>query len=205
MIETKVISVNPGVKTFGEMSMSNMSLVRFSRSLSSPGRKVISPFRKTVNAILGINSHVNDQFSGKMMVMRLLFGSVLILLSVCELNGVRLFESGTSVHPLLLLGVGVSLTIGLLGRLVCLAGAGWIFYSVVTGVVAGSLPDLFNVMLALTMTVFGVLGPGRYCIDQFIRRSMYTLSRKYRSNRKKKSPRVTLYYRAYEMAGRNIG
>lgn len=200
MNQANVISVNPGVKTLGELHVSDHKIARISRTLAAP-RHIANPLRAVTNALLGINSRVNARFSGKMLLIRMIGGALLLFMGLPALAATGFDLTATGTEALIECGAGLLLILGLFCRMSSAAAAGWFGYSFYMSLMAG-LPDVGYAALSAVMLIFVVLGPGRFCIDQFIRRGVYALGRLRRSRNRRQHG---LDYRAYAMMDRRVG
>lgn len=196
MNEAQVISVNPGTKTLGELNISENKLSRISRRLTAPARNMVSPFKKIVDLLFGLNSKVNAQFSGKMMLLRLLFGSLLIASVLLPMHPDDILALDFGPHSIALIIFGVSMVFGFLSRLVSLGCAGWFGYRVYASIMVAN-PDITAVSLLMFAVMFWVLGPGLYSVDQMIRHILFTLSSKYRQRQIRNRMIKASGYRAY--------
>lgn len=199
MNQANVISVNPGKKTLGELHVNDRNISRISRTLAAP-RRMANPLRAVTNALLGINSRVNSRFSGKMMLIRLVCGTLFLLMGLPELLGTGFDLAAADTEVIIECCVGVSLIFGFLCRVSSVAAACWYGYAFYESFAFG-MPDLGYAILSAVMLIFAVFGPGLYCIDQFIRRGLYALGRMVR-RRTLRQPELN--YRAYEMMDRRV-
>lgn len=193
-----VISVNPGVKTLGELRINDRALGTIGRKLSLKRKKAVSPLKTAVNLALGLNSRVTSFFSGKMMLLRLIFGALFISMALVPMTPEAILSGSFDTVSAVECAVGVSVAFGLFARLASLFATGffgWIFYLSCEG---GNIEWMYAVITAVTLTVC-VLGPGMYCIDQFIRRCIYHMS-----SRRKEQKNDCMSYNAYLKVDRSF-
>ena len=112
MNEANVISVDPGVKTLGELCVNDHRLARISRKISGPGRKVAAPFRHIMNLLFGINRRVNSQLSGKMMILRLTCGTMFILMALLPMEMTDILAARFTADSIMLCAIGISMNVG---------------------------------------------------------------------------------------------
>ena len=122
MNEANVISVDPGVKTLGELCVNDHRLARISRKISGPGRKVAAPFRHIMNLLFGINRRVNSQLSGKMMILRLTCGTMFILMALLPMEMTDILAARFTADSIMLCAIGISMIFGLFSRITTLTG-----------------------------------------------------------------------------------
>lgn len=174
MNHAKVISVNPGLKTAGELNLSKFNLEGISRSISAPADKKAS-FKRRLDFFFGINAGVNSQFSSKMMAVRVM-GAVIL----CGLALMSLFGSSAAVLPhnaaVITLLFGVSLAFGLLTRMAAAICTLFFGISFVSALTAGSL-DLTILFLGSCSALFMIMGPGMYSTDLLLRRRIHKMYR----------------------------
>lgn len=200
MNEAHVISVDPGVKTLGEICVNNQRLARISRTLSAPGRRVVAPFRKIMNILFGINQKVNNQFSGKMMLLRFVCGVLFVASVLVPMDPASILDLQFGVESAMLVGVGISLVLGLFTRLTALAGAVVFGFQVYVALTAG-IVEAMPAAIMMLMLFFSVMGPGLYSVDSLMRKGLIKLSRTRARARKP----VAFDYRAYTIIDRRIG
>lgn len=195
MNNANVISVNPGIKTMGELNIEEINLSRISRTLSNPGQ-ANSTFKSILNATFGIDSNVTTHWSSKIAAIRILSGLILLSTGIVSLTGGQL---GLAEHTMSVISIvlGASLIMGLLTRLVS-AGA------LIAGIVvmaeslsAGTLNPA-SVTVALSGAVMGILGPGHYSVDQILRRGIFRLYRNRHRNDPERDPsKIAFDYSAF--------
>lgn len=174
MNNAKIISVNPGIKTLGELNINEINLSRLSRTISNPGQRS-SHVKDILNFVFGLNSKVNTQFSNKMLSIRILGGLLMTGLGMSAYLG----SSLTAMPQMLALTTGIfgiSLLSGCLTRVVSLltaaVGAFFIYQSIGAGVL-----DMSALLVAITAVFSVILGPGHYSVDMFLRRSLHRIYR----------------------------
>ena len=198
MNEAHVISVDPGVKTLGELRINEDRLAKISRTLTAPGRHVATPFEGLFNALFGINKRVNGQFSGKMLLLRVVCGSLLAGTALLPLAPADITSMNIPASALVMAFVGISMVFGFFSRLISLGGACWFGYSLYTSLMGG-IPDLTAGALAMVMMIFSVMGPGLYSLDRMMRRGLLRLCR-----RSRKTRGHGFDYRAYGVVDRRV-
>lgn len=174
MNNAKIISVNPGIKTLGELNINEINLARLSRTISRPGQSS-SYVKNILNFVFGLNSRVNTHFSSKMLALRVIAGTFMTGLGAMALIG-----SAAVAMPHLLAvaacALGISMLSGTFMRLVSVAVAITGAYSLYLSVTAGAA-DMTSVMVAMVACFGAVLGPGHYSADMYLRRSLHRIYR----------------------------
>ena len=203
MNQVNIISVDPGVKTMGELNMTEIKIGDISRRFSH-SRNSRPAYKKVLNFILGINSKVNDAFSCKMMLVRLLAGCLFIAFSIMpDITG-SIDLSSFGPVSVLSLALGITVILGILVRATCASGMlifGYLFYNSYMAGVA----DYHMLLLCCISTIIMILGPGRYCIDQFIRRGVSKLSSAARKRTRRKTEMdMAVSYKAYGSVDRRV-
>lgn len=174
MINAKVISVNPSVKTRGELNISSINIEPLTRSMSSASRQP-SGRKQTLNLLFGINSGLSSSFSTKMMSVRMIAGIVITAMSVMSISGQIAGALPASMSWVSLV-LGASILFGCFTRVISCIGAltfGIAFLSTLSTTGSG----LTLLTLAAASLIFMVLGPGKYSADLFIRHSLHRLYR----------------------------
>lgn len=200
MSKAQVISVNPGVKTIGELSRYDR-LARLSRAIAPTGVSHKSLFKKAVNMLFGLNKGVNTQLSGKLMLLRILCGGLMVSSVILPMAPADLFSFNIATESIVMIALGTSLLLGFLSRLTSYAGVAWFGYMLTLSLIEG-VPEVSYGALMLLMLVFSVLGPGLFSADQLLRKALFAIRRSARQ-RKQKDPTV-LDYRAFSQVERRI-
>ncbi len=200
MSKVQVISVNPGVKTIGELSRYNR-LARLSRAIAPTTAKHHSLFKRTVNLLFGLNKGVDTRLSGKLMLLRLLCGSLMVSSVAIPMISAEIFSFQMGIESMVMLTLGVSLMLGFLSRLTSYAGVAWFGYNLALSLIAG-VPEVSYGALMLLMLVFSVLGPGLFSADQLLRKALFAMRRSMRQRKRKDA--TVLDYRAFAQVERRI-
>lgn len=187
MKQAAIISVDPGVKTLGELNINEHRLAALSRSLTDTSSKSSSK-SAIPNLLFGINGRTSSDFSSKISMLRLVAG-IMIIASV-------ILPSATSFpasHTALLCALGLSVMFGVFTRIAGLASAAVLGSGVLASLSSGAL-DLTSACFASIALIFAVLGPGRYSCDFYLRNALRKLMAT-----KKQTPAAEseLDYRAY--------
>lgn len=160
MNDAKVISVNPCKKTAGEFNFSLKALESVSRSISNPSRKTEISCKRIVNLISGINSNTDKTFSKRLLIARLISGSVIFAMAF------------TGAFHVLFCIVGVSLLSGLCTRIISFSALISVAAATFCAPIAAPV-SLAGILLLVTLGAFSYYGPGRYSTDLFIRKSVF--------------------------------
>lgn len=203
MNEANVISVDPGVKTLGELCVNDHRLARISRKISGPGRKVAAPFRHIMNLLFGINRRVNSQLSGKMMILRLTCGTMFILMALLPMEMTDILAARFTADSIMLCAIGISMIFGLFSRITTLTGTVW-FGIALYNSMAVSEPDTMSAMLVMVTAIFSVLGPGLYSMDRYLRRALIILAQKSIKKGRRKNCKAGVTFRAYNDVDRRV-
>lgn len=202
MSNAKIISVDPGIKTLGELNINEINLTRLSRTISNPGRK--STFKNTLNMVFGINSRTDAGISSKMFGLRLIGGTLMTALGALSLSG-----SAMVALPHMLtvacLAFGISLLTGSFTRLISMATACIALFTAYTAFSAGSL-DTVSLMTAMLGIGACVIGPGHYSADSLMRRQIFRLYRNaHRYDPERNADNLMFDYNAFAAVERRIG
>lgn len=181
------------MKTIGELRVDDHRLATISRSLTAPGRKT-NHTKNFINFIFGINSKVTRQFSSKMLLMRFVCGALFLWVGLTPL-----LQGSVDMMSVTQTALGASIVLGLFTRLVSLTGICMFFWSSYATFMQTQTPEYTIVAIMVVLAFFAIMGPGRYCTDQFMRRGLIWLSRP-RKSRKIDS----MSYKAYEFADRAV-
>lgn len=200
MNDPRVISVNPGVKTLGELSTGfQPGIARISRCLSAPGTRNVSILKQSVNLLFGINRNIGTQVSGKLLFLRVL-AACAVLLGIAG-NMASAFSTPSAFLPILL---GSSVALGLLTRPVALCGVIFYGFATATSFTAGA-PDVSAASLTVLSAAVCVLGPGMFSADQILRRSIFrSMARVKKSRAARKNKGNNLRYDAYTRIERRL-
>lgn len=197
MNEAHVISVNPGAKTLGELRVNDNRLTKISRTIA-PHKIVSRPFKRMLNLLFGISSKVNRQFSGKILLLRIVCCCLLAATALIPLSESDLTILNIPPVAVAMVTAGLSIIFGFFTRLVSLTTACWLAYSMYLSILAGDADMTCGAMI-MVMLVFTVLGPGLYSIDRLLLKALLRLTRK---RKKKLNSRVD--YRAYGIVDRRV-
>lgn len=200
MNQTNVISVNPGVKTLGELNIGNSTIVRISRKLTRPGRVSASPFKAIVRFVFGVSRDRSGTFSTKMAMLRMSAAAITILAVLWQSGGL---EAAPTAPVLAMLAFGVSLALGLFTRLVAasaMAICGYMFYLSIMG----GTPDAMSAVSLVVSLMFALLGPGRYSADQLIVKGFTAIYRRSRARAARREKKAEFDYKAYHRVDRRV-
>lgn len=203
MNNANVISVNPGVKTMGELNMPKINLARISRKLTRPGNNT-PHFRKALHFALGIDSKTTSRFSGKMAIVRLITGCLFISFGIVPLIESGMNPGACEPIELLSLALGISVFFGFMTRIVTIAATGFFAYLFYTSMTVGE-PDMLYLLSGCISAIICVLGPGRYSLDQLMSRGLqgiHTRSRQSGSHRR--SMETSVGYNAFGSVDRRV-
>ncbi len=186
MADVKIISVNPGKKTPGALNFEFIG--RMARTCRPVGKVIKTERLKSVcNSIFGINRSVTNVGSIKLLTIRFFIAAFLIA------NGILGIHSGVKVSPvdisLFNIIAGSMIFLGFFARVASTAGIVIYTYAAVSHAVGlppvspspeGYGPDFLAISQALLFLFLAITGPGRYCIDQIIRRQILLIARRRR-------------------------
>ena len=205
MNQARVISINPGTKTAGELGgRCTARLARISRCITSPGRRTVSTFKRFVNLAFGLNRKVNAQLSGKLMFLRILGGTLMLLLVLAPMSPEMIFEFNLGADPLIICAFGVSMIFGFLSRPVSYASAAWFGWLLADSLATGS-PDVTYALLLMIAVVFCMLGPGMFSADQLIRNMIFKIRMAAAKKRGARRMSGRLNYNAYTDLEKRLG
>jgi len=160
-------------------------------------------FYKELNLLFGLNKGVNTQLSGKLLLLRVVCGALMVLTVLLPMTTNEIVSMQFSIRSMVMCLLGVSLLLGFLSRITSYAGVAWFGYNLVTSIMNGT-PDMACGALMLLMLVFSVLGPGMFSADQLIRKSVMAARRTARQNRGKVKHGANLDYRAFSQVEHRI-
>lgn len=203
MEKVQVISVNPGIKTIGELREGRFRLAEISRAIAPVRQSNSQSFKKAVDVVSGLNNNISSLFSAKMALLRVACASLFAFLLLAPVAGsVSMSELLTTEY----MSAGLlclSMLAGFLTRPLSYTGASWFGYGFVLSALAGS-PDVTQGALMLLSLIFAVLGPGLYSADQLIRRGLFSMHRKIHKRRKASMTRTELDYRAFSQIDQRV-
>lgn len=189
MADVNVISVNPGKKTLGALNLEFVE--KMARTCRPITMGIHSPRTKTIcNFIFGINKYVSSSWSSKLWLLRSVIAVYFISVGILAImSGAEGIHFGISVANIVMGGM---IFLGFLARIS--ATAGFLLYAsaAVTAALgyvwhlsSSEIPvfETETVMQALLMLVIAVAGPGRYSVDQLLRRFIFRKA-KYRALRR---------------------
>lgn len=200
MSKVQVISVNPGVKTMGELSIYNR-LARLSRAIAPTTVRHHSLFKRTINLLFGLNKGVGTRLSGKLMLLRLLCGGLMVSSVAIPMTSAEILSLQMGMESVIMFALGISLMLGFLSRLTSYTGVAWFGYNLALSLIQG-VPEVSYGALMLLMLVFSVLGPGLFSADQLLRKALFAMRRNMRQRRRKDA--TVLDYRAFAQVERRI-
>lgn len=203
MNNAKIISVDPGIKTLGELNINEINLSRLSRTISNPGASRTS-FKNVLNFIFGINSRNSQALSSKVLAFRIFAGSLFTALGAMALTG-----TGMAAVPELLSITccifGVSLMTGLLMRVLSACAVIVSLYCAYISFMSGAV-DSFSLLTAITAFTGCLFGPGLYSSDSFIRRALYGIYRNmHRYDPERNADNLQFDYNAFASVESRIG
>lgn len=205
MKEPIVISVNPGTKTIGDFNEEGRRYDKLSECLAATIAHK-SQMEDFINFFTGIDSKTSSTKSVKLAVSRIAVGILFLTGSIIYFNslpvavGVALFIAG------------ISLVFGFYQRICCLCVgvtfALFAFKGEFANINNSIISIIYGCAIPLTLTFLAILGPGKFSIDQLIRKFALRLHRKkirnmankYRRNtynRKGNDSELTLSYKSY--------
>ncbi|MDE7180708.1 MAG: hypothetical protein K2N88_05870 [Muribaculaceae bacterium] len=200
MNNANVISVNPGVKTLGELNINEINLARLSRTISNTGRST-SSFKKALDFTFGIGRTTASSMSSRLLAVRTVAGSLFSAFGTLSLAG-----SSMIALPHLLavssLVLGLSLLTGLCTRIASLAAAAMAFIASYSALMSGTL-DSTALLVAVSGVVFCVLGPGRYSADAYLRSGLHRIYRNmHRYDPERNADKLNFEYNAFSAVDR---
>ncbi len=158
-----IISINPIVKTIGQIHQESISresaIPRIVSNLSVTPR-----LKDTLNLLTGINTPAMSGASGRILLLRFISAAAIITVSAL------LFATGGEMLLSIPLAVlGISLLLGLMTRIISLTA---MIYFILAGV-QGMLPLEPCCIFGFSALIFMIMGPGIYSIDQCIRKAIW--------------------------------
>lgn len=209
----RVISVNPSQKTVGAIKsdlLQSELLATVARRCRPQEINIRSMRLKTlINLFFGINKNVNEAFSGKLLFSRCAVSVALI--------GFAAFTAFSTPISWIALGLGIAFLLGFQTRIIASAATISLLFASLAkiypeislinasafelymGKMASAIP-FSEIECLLTATIFAALsyfGPGRYSLDQIIRRSAFRAIKRSSIARKHRRAEQRLSYRAY--------
>lgn len=190
MIAANIISVNPSAPTEGSLHPDSATRQKG----FSLRKSVIHRHRKFhfANFVLGVSPATGIRQSLLQLLARAVLGASALWVAFSASDPI------VSVIGYILAGM---IVVGFLSRWASLTVAGFIGYSAVTALTAGTLLP-FESLLALCALCVGFSGSGKISLDYVIRCVLSAISRHRRRSRKLKS-RIPLTYEAYRYVARN--
>ncbi len=194
MTDVKVISVNPGKKTLG--AINSEFIARVARTCRPVSLAIHTPRFKTVwNAIFGISKTATTAGSTKLLLIRCLVAVLLITTGViCIMKETDIYPPAISVFNII---AGSMIFLGFFARIASLSGFALYAYIATVSIFKFhslvQVPEMLSgniapVALALTFLILAITGPGRYCIDQILRKNIFRICKRLtfrRAERKK--------------------
>lgn len=157
MNRAKVISVNPAQKTLGSMLEAGLAP-------GTLGRRILATTSATPRALpvaqflLGVGPKTGKSSSKKMLVIRLVVGSILIAVALFASTG------GMTFPAIVALAAGASTIIGFMTRPVNTAAAVIAARQAILAAVGGAL-DETAILSALLYATVAIAGPGLFSLD----------------------------------------
>lgn len=194
MEKVNVISVDPGIKTLGEINVSQFRLADISRSLSAPSRKT-DTLHELTDFILGTGISTR-RMSRRLACVRIILASLGVAVSIWE------YSCGQPELCIACAVLSCSMLLGFLLRPVCTLGVATVAICLCDGSFQTLSADIFGILSAASaFFCIAILGPGRYSAD-------YKLAKMIRGSRKseRKEPAETTEfdYRAYSVMDRRL-
>ncbi|MDE6006262.1 MAG: hypothetical protein K2G67_01755 [Muribaculaceae bacterium] len=174
MNNANVISVNPGIKTMGELNIDEITLSRISRTLSNPGQ-TSSTFKNILNGLFGINSMVTNRWSVKLASVRIIAGVIMLATGISSLTGM-VMSANSGMIGIAATILGASLILGLFSRILSIGAVGVSVVILAESLTAGTV-DQMALTMAMVGAIMAIVGPGHYSLDQILRRSLFKLYR----------------------------
>lgn len=205
MSNERIISVNPAKATLGASNREMLERIARGCRASAP-RLEGDGMKALVDFIFGINKNVSSVWSGKLIAIRCIVGAM--LLASALISGID-FQYFTFSNVQLV--VGVMILAGFFDRMAAITGvAFYILFFIwdspvmmaTDGVqVASTLLHSPDALFAMLLVFCAIIGPGRYSIDQLIRRSIINGTKRRKeaktASRKAKEAEIRLSYKAY--------
>lgn len=199
--DINVISVNPAKKSLGALHPELLG--RMMKSCRIP-KKIVSAsgFSPIVNFIFGINKSVTTGWSGKLFVIRLLVSAYLIFNGIGSAPDFSAFNiAGVQII------LGGMLFLGLFARIASIASAGIFGWNAISFLAsapeAAVMPDTSLILSAVLCVIAAITGPGRFSIDQLIRRSLVRAAKKRAIVQRRRKRRITseerMCYKAFQV------
>lgn len=192
MTDVKVISVNPGRKTLG--ALNSDIIERMARSCNPTNYSVSTPRLKSVcNFVFGIDKNVSGSWSSKLFFARLIVSAFLLSIAIPQL--LTPMFGYDLILPVATVAVAGMILLGFFARMASFAGFVYAAYmSYLTGFDAVyTLQTILFIFMAMT-------GPGRYSIDQLLRRAIFKSSKRRRARRLRRAAEDRLSYKALRNA-----
>lgn len=204
MKDVKIISVNPGKTT--DIAKNYQFLEKMARTCSSVTKAVGIPKRiNFCNSIFGINKSATNTGSTKLLLVRTLVAAYFVTIGIISLlNSWSPAIQFTAIFSIVLGGM---LFLGFFSRIASIAGV--IVFGYISTYSIFHFPNIFPITavnvsyttsLAQTLIciIMAVTGPGKYCIDQLIRKSILRASRRHARRKTTDEASSRLSYRAWQ-------
>lgn len=208
MAVANVISVNPGKKSLGAMNFEFMQKV--ARTCRPMTQAIHTPRFKTVcNFIFGINKSVTSAWSAKLLLCRSLVAAFFIAYGIFAIvSGASGINHAISIFNI---AIGGMILLGLFARIAGFAAMllnASIAITAALGYVwhlsASEIPifEMQATIQALLTGIIAITGPGRYSLDQLLRRAIFRRAKYTALRRQRRRARldsaVRLSYKAWQ-------
>ena len=206
MADVNVISVNPGKKTLGALNIDLISKV--ARSCRPVSRAIRTPRFKTVcNVVFGINKSVTPSWSSKLWLSRSVVSAYFLITGIIGISA----STGNALHALSIFNIVAACMIflGFLSRIA--SASGFMLYAAIAVSAAfgyswhlsSATTPVFEsmaVMQAIMYLLIAVTGPGRYSIDQLLRRYIFRKAKRRAILRARHAAENRMSYKAWREA-----
>lgn len=203
MNQANVISVNPGIKTIGELRVNEHVARKISHAIANTAPQNSITFKSVIDFMTGINSRITGHLSMKIMMLRVVCGTLLLGMVLIPMSSANIYDLDFSVTEVVGIIAGFSIIFGAFMRVVCFGCASFLSYNLYIHVLNSGL-ELSGLAEIGMLLIFTIMGPGMYCIDQLLRRGIYSIIRKRAKRAKAKLNESSFEYNAYEMLDRRI-
>lgn len=191
----KVISINPSVKTLGELNLPSMNLECLSRSFSNPGIK--STAKSDLTGLFFGTSHKTGKWMQfKVLAIRIICAALLVYTGLIE--GIP--HNINNIESIIMLTAAGSMALGFMMRPLTVIAAAFLIFTG-TWRSASDAIDMTTLFQTAACLVPCILGSGRISIDSIITR--YIGRRKAMNRRRSRSREMD--YRAYSTLERRLG
>lgn len=207
MADVNVISVNPSKQTLGALNFEFMH--KMARTCRPMAQAIHTPRFKTVcNFIFGINKNVTPAWSAKLFFSRAIISAFFIAIGIIGiLSGAEGIRQAVSIFNIV---IGGMLFLGFFARIASFAGfllnasiavSAALGYTWSLSAASVATFEMAEVTQALLLLIVAISGPGRYSIDQILRRAIFRKA-KYQTLKRSRSIKykesaIRMSYRAW--------